>query len=243
VTGATGPTGAAGSNGATGATGSGTGTTGATGATGPTGANGSNGERGPTGPTGSGESVTDRICTVTGISPENRTTCRLKENATEAGAWSANISVPTGAPQAEADGVISFKPELQKGKAHAIKLTYKNEAESGAPALPCVGSVNEPIAQKGNLCVLRGVSKLKEAQDKGIIEPNAEIEKTFTTPFGEGLNPKEECNNETNHCNAGVLLIFRTTGFNDEPLTNPEPEPTKELAYLQARGSWAMTEK
>jgi hypothetical protein len=117
-----------------------------------------------------------------------------------------------------------------------LKLTYRNEVEAFAPKPPCVGSPNEPTAVTGNLCVYRGASKAKEAADKEIIEPGAEIEKTFTSPNGEGLNNNEACNNETSHCTLGVLVVFRTNGFLEEG-----GGTVAGAAYLNASGSWAVT--
>jgi hypothetical protein len=169
-----------------------------------------------------------------GISPEDRITCTLNAKVTEQGTWSAHISVPTGGPQAEADGVVSFNPKYPK-EPSTLKVKYKNEAESQVPAAPCIGSTNEPVAVKGNLCVYRGLQKGREAEDTNITEPGAEIEKTFATPNGEGLNNNEACNNETPHCSLGVLVIFRTAQFEE-----PRVKVTAE-SYLDARGSWAVT--
>jgi hypothetical protein len=236
--GATGPTGATGATGPQGVTGA-AGPAGPAGAIGPTGPKGEPGTPGgPTGPTGATgpAAASDETCTSTGISPNEVTNCFLKPKFAERGTWTAAISVPTGGPQEQANGVISFHPNYPL-QPSTLKLTYRNEVEALAPKPPCVGSPNEPTAITGNLCVYRGASKLKEARDKGIIEPGAEIEKTFTYPNGEGLNNGEACNNETSHCTLGVLLVFRTTGFNDET----EVGLTAESAYLNASGSWAVT--
>jgi hypothetical protein len=239
--GATGPTGATGAAGATGPQG----VTGAAGPAGPAGAIGPTGPKGepgtpggPTGPTGATgpAGASNETCTTVGISPEDRTSCTLKAKATESGGWSAHIAVPAGGPQVEADGVVSLNPQYPLAPS-TLTLKYKNEAESLVPASPCIGSTNEPVAVKGNLCVYRGLSAAKEAADKNIIEPNAEIEKTFATPNGEGLKSGEACNEESSHCNVAVMVIFRTEGF-VEAGTGTVPAGG---AYLNARGSWAVT--
>jgi hypothetical protein len=252
VTGATGPTGAAGSNGTNGSNGT-TGPSGApgsngftgsnnpvNGSNGATGATGATGPTGPTGPAGSNGSVIAgtvvRTCTSVGISPEDRITCTLNAKVTEQGTWSASISVPTGGPQQQASGVVSFNPKYPIEPA-TLKVKYKNEAESQVPALPCVGSPNEPVAQKGNLCVLRGLQKGKEAEDKNITEPAAIPLPwgTFSTPNGEFIKNNEECNKENGQCQNGVLVVFRTAQF-----AEPRVKVTAE-SYLNASGSWAVT--
>jgi hypothetical protein len=252
ATGATGPTGPEGPQGKQGNQGF-PGPTGATGPTGEKGATGEKGEKGatgpsggppgPTGPTGANGSngstiagAVDRTCTSVGISPEDRITCTLNAKVTEQGTWSAHISVPTGGPQAEADGVVSFNPKYPI-EPSTLKLKYKNETESQVPALPCIGSVNEPVAQKGNLCVYRGLQKGKEAEDTNITEPAAIPLPwgTFATPLGEFIANGGECNKENGQCQNGVVVIFRTAQFGE-----PRVKVTAE-SYLDAKGSWAVT--
>jgi hypothetical protein len=219
---------------------------GATGATGPS--NGPQGPTGPTGPAGSngtggtgGGGASDRTCVSVGISPEDRTTCTLKTKVAETGTWSAHISVPTGGPQAEADGVVSFSPQYPK-EPSTLKVKYKNETESQSPVLPCIGSPNEPVAQKGNLCVLRGLQKGKEAEDKNITEPAAIPLPwgTFSTPNGEFIPNGGECNAENGQCQNGVLVIFRTAQFG-EAGGGGEPKTVTAASYLNVSGSWAVT--
>jgi hypothetical protein len=151
--------------------------------------------------------------------------------------WSAHISVPTGGPQAESDGVVSFNPKYPI-EPSTLKMKYKNEAESQSPVLPCIGSPNEPVAQKGNLCVLRGLSTEKEAADKEIIEPGAEVTSagTFAVPNGEFLLNNAECNKENGQCQTGLLVVFRTKGF-----VEAGGGTVAAPAYLNASGSWAVT--
>jgi hypothetical protein len=234
--GATGPTGPTGPTGATGATGP-QGVTGATGAPGPPGATGptgpSGGPPGPTGPTG--PAAGDETCTAEGISPNDVTNCFLKTKFAETGTWTAAIAVPAGGPQEQANGVVSLNPKYPR-EPSTLKLKYKNEAESQVPALPCIGSVNEPTAEKGNLCVYRGRERGTETEDRNIKEPNAagNIE-TFKTPMGEFIANGGECNTETDQCQLGVLVIFRTAQFAVPQVT------VTALSYLNASGSWAVT--
>jgi hypothetical protein len=226
--GPTGPTGPAGSNGANGATG----------ATGPSG--GPPGPTGPTGPAGSnGSSIafgqTDRVCTAVGISPNDVTNCFLKEKVAETGTWSASIAVPNGGPQQQANGVASFSPKYPLEPA-TLTLHYRNEAESQSPAKPCLGSVNEPQAEKGNLCFYRGAQKGKETEDTNIKEPGAAGNtEGFGTLLGEHLENGKECPNEVGLCQTGVLVIFRTAQFAEPSV------PVTAASYLNAFGSWAVT--
>jgi hypothetical protein len=130
---------------------------------------------------------------------------------------------------------VSFNPRYPE--ATALKLTYKNEAESKSPAAPCSGSVNEPVAEHGNLCVYRGPTKGTETEDKNITEPNAQVTPLgpFTTPSGEFIAPKGSCVTAADNCQAGVLVIFRTAQFAEPGVT------VTAASYLNAFGSWTVT--
>jgi hypothetical protein len=236
VTGATGATGPAGSNGTNGSNGA-NGTPGATGPTGPSG--GPPGPTGPTGPTGQVAGVNpDRVCTAVGISPNDVTNCFLKTKVAETGTWTAAIAVPAGGPQEQANGVVSFNPKYPL-EPSTLKLKYRNETEAEAPVPPCVGSPNEPQAEKGNLCVYRGLTVAKEATgDREIIEPGAEVAPAggFATPLGEFIKSGEECNKESGNCQLGVMVVFRTKGF-----VEAGTGTVTGSAYLNAWGSWAVT--
>jgi hypothetical protein len=231
--GASGPAGAAGATGATGAT---------SGLVGPAGSNGANGSNGSGGTGGSG--LADRVCTTLGLSPNDVTNCFLKEKFAETGTWSASIAVPNGGPQQQANGVVSFNPKYPTKEVDealglppaTLTLHYRNEAESQAVIKPCLGSVNEPQAEKGNLCVYRGAQKGKETEDTNIKEPNAAGNtEGFSNPFGVHLENGQECPNESGDCQTGVLVIFRTAQF-----AEPRVKVTAE-SYLNAFGSWAVT--
>jgi hypothetical protein len=244
VTGATGPTGTNGTNGsngekgatgAAGSNGSSTGTTGGTGATGPAGSNGANGSN------GSGGGGGKETCITNGVSPNDVTNCFLKPKFAETGTWSASISAPAGAPQQEADGVVSFNPkygfEINGFPGVTLHLKDKNEVESQTPAAPCVGTPLEPQASKGFLCVYRASTVAKEAGEKSIQQPTVNITQTFATPNGEFIAQGGECNKENGQCQQGVLLVFRTTGF-AEAGTGLIPAGG---SYLNAKGDWAVT--
>ena len=233
--GATGVTGRSGSTGPTGATGpegrctgcgcpgflcpppqpGPTGATGPAGATGATGANGSEGKTGPTGPTG--PSPIACACNEQATSFGKS----LASGKTERGVWSALISEPAGAPQTQAMGVVSYAIATAK----VTKATYRNEVQAEVPVPPCMGNVNEPAAEKGNLCVYRGGNVgSKESDDK-----NAKFA-TFEEPIGtEG----------TVAGLLGALIVFRT-----EEGVFEVGQPTINLskpAYVDAGGSWAVT--
>jgi hypothetical protein len=209
-TGATGPTGPAGTNGATGPAGA-TGATGATGA-GATGATGATGGKGATGATG-----VFAKCAPHGTS--------------EQGIWSVNMSTPTGGPQQQADGVVSYPiplcEEASTGNEPQLFLKYVNEVNAEAPgSVPgCNGSVNEPVAEPENLCVYRGGnfgSLEKDDKNAGFSE--------FHEANGLGLGEPGA---------LGQLVIFRSTEFNGEvPI-----ESLKSPVRFTAEGSWSMRVK
>jgi hypothetical protein len=198
------------------------------GPTGPTGPTGLTGTTGPTGPAG-------QVCTTLGLSPNDVTNCFLKPKVAETGGWSAHIAVPSGGPQAEADGAVSFNPKYPLEPA-TLKLNYRNEAEAEAPKAPCFGAPNEPQAERGNLCVYRGVQRGKETEDKNIKEPNAAGNtEGFATPLGEFIENGKECNKESGNCQTAVMVVFRTAQFAEPGVT------VTATSYLDARGTWAVT--
>jgi len=168
--------------------------------------------------------------------PVSRNPFVLKTKVAETGTWTAAIAVPAGGPQEQANGVVSLNPKYPL-EPSTLKLKYRNEVEALAPQPPCIGSVNEPTAEKGNLCVYRGLQRGKEsAEDKNIKEPNAAGNlETFKTPNGEFIANGGECNKETDQCQLGVQVIFRTAQF-----AEPRVKVTAE-SYLNASGSWAVT--
>jgi hypothetical protein len=250
--GATGPTGPEGKQGPTGPTGPAGGGTGggATGATGPTGPMGEKGEKGATGPTGggtgggatgptgptgpsgsggggSGEATNFGVYTGIGA------TGGLASGKQESGLWSASIYAPAASVQQEARGVASFPIPL-KTKAK-VKLVYRNEAAAKSAVAPCTGTVEEPIVEKGNLCVLRG------AKDGGAKESGAPFSDTgvnevpqFTGAGGTEALAETGTGGEGDD---GVLIVFRTGEFST---TTPVLSLGVENR-LNAYGSWGVT--
>jgi Collagen triple helix repeat (20 copies) len=220
----TGPTGPTGEKGATGATGGGTGGSGTTGPTGPT---------GPTG-TGGGGGGGREAC-VTQKGPPERIECSLVSKGTETGAWSATIHAPAGTEQVQTQAAASFPIKLKTNE--AVTLTYRNEEQSLAPAPPCLGSAQEPLAEPGNFCTYRGgnTAGIKEkGVEVGNIDKNAKFF-AFNGANGEHIT-------KTGLANEGdesVLLVFRTNEFSEET-------PIDKIALesnLNAQGSWAVTAK
>jgi hypothetical protein len=166
---------------------------------------------------------------TSGATPQSSPEGRLSSKRSESGGWSATISVPSGGPQTQADGVVSFPIPLAKGE--KVKFTYRTEREALEPKAPCLGSVNEPVAEPGNLCVYRGGAGLgsKENEDR-----NAKFVQ-FEDFFGETINETGEGNSG----DLGVLIVFRTNEFATE---GPRLALAKE-AHLTAAGSWAVTAK
>jgi hypothetical protein len=164
-----------------------------------------------------------------GGTPQSSPEGRLAPKRSESGGWSATISVPSGGPQTQADGVVSFPTPLARGE--KVKFTYRNEREAIEPKAPCLGSVNEPVAEPGNLCVYRGGAGFgsKENEDR-----NAKFVQ-FEDLFGETIKETGEANSG----DLGVLIIFRTTEFGIE---GAHLALAKE-AELTAAGSWAVTAK
>ena len=143
------------------------------------------------------------------------------------GVWSAHIAVSSAGPQAESDGALTMPCEYGL-EPKTETVTYRNDPESLAPKAPCLGSVNEPTAQPGNLCAYRGSGVAKEPTDKDAKFIG------FDTPFGEEVANGTLLNKETDPGRQGMLLVFRTTQFAAAPVT------VTESALLDARGSYAV---
>jgi hypothetical protein len=195
---------------------------GATGPTGPAGPEGKEGAKGVTGPTGSGGG---------GGSARETEAGKLASGKSETGTWSANLQVAAGAPQAQADGAISF-PITLPAKILAANVKYLNEKQVGEPgSIPgCIGSGQEPIAEPGFLCVYQGAtatvgsleSEWKEAKFFGLEDPVGNLNMNAAGKPS-GL--------------IGELVVFRTNTFTEAPSTIPA------AASLTAAGSWAVTAK
>jgi len=241
VTGATGPTGPKGATGPTGptpekpapgekgATGP-TGPTGATGATGPSGSRGEKGESGATGPTGQRGENAQGIGSFGHLSPK----------AQEEGGWSVSISAAAGQPQVEEQAAISFPIPLKVNAKY--KVTYRNGEQALSPTAPCLGSVNEPNAVEGNLCVYRGIESAGslEKQDKNVTNgAGANKPPVFLDANGEEIASGGETSGEANSGDIAIDLVFRTLEFG----TGEEVKTLAKPAYLSAHGSWAIRTK
>jgi len=133
-----GPAGAKGDAGANGSNGAG-GEKGATGPTGPAGAKGTAGAAGATGATG-----------PTGFSGFTET---LPPGKTETGVWAVSVfGIPN---QAEVYAPISFNIPLQDASEESFVLNKAETALGEGPGFEagCTGSVAEPTAPEGILCV------------------------------------------------------------------------------------------
>jgi hypothetical protein len=156
----------------------------------------------------------------------------LASNFQETGTWSVHINAPTGAWQQQYTSPISFPVRLKKGA--VVKATYRNATEAEAPKAPCNGTINEPIAEVGNLCVYRGAplggleTADKNAAFFGFVEPNGT---PFTTSKKVGF--------------LGELVLFRSVNnspsFKEE--VGEEPGVITEGSYMEGGGSWAVAEK
>jgi len=121
----------------------------------------------------------------------------------------------------QADAVVSYPVPLCEGE--VLKLQYVTEADLRSGSLPagCVGSVLEPAAEPGYLCVFRGGGDgALETQDV-----NAKF-----------LNFRSTIGAEDLTSDTGELVVFRTTEFNELAR-----ETLKKEAHLTAEGSWVVT--
>jgi len=145
--GATGPAGPAGAQGPAGPAG----------AKGDAGANGSNGGVGPTGPTGAagakGTAGAAGATGPTGATGFSGFTETLPPGKTETGVWAVSVfDIPN---QAEVYAPISFNIPLKDASSEAFVLNKAETAQGEGPGFEagCTGSVAEPTAPEGILCV------------------------------------------------------------------------------------------
>jgi hypothetical protein len=229
-----GATGPSGQKGATGPTGGGGGGEGTTGATGPTGPEGKTGATGPTGPPGSGGTGGTGSAEATSFGA-------LEKGKQETGGWAVWISAASGAPQVQAAAVLSFPIPLKKNAKY--KVTYRNAEEALAPAAPCLGSVNEPNAEAGNLCVYRGGNfGSLESEDKNVTNGKGANAKPFFEEFvgNEQYTSGSETSGEGNSGDLGIDLVWRTLQFTKE---GGEVATLSATSYTAAHGSWAIRTK
>lgn len=164
VTGAAGPTGPTGPTGATGATGA-TGPAGS-GSQGPQGIQGEKGEKGETGPAGP-------------QGPAGTVGKTLASGATETGTWVWNY-IPNAdlASRASISFAIPLSAALPESQVHFI-INEKDEEIVGShgeyeviPSKACTGTVEDPAATAGNLCVY--------AREGSVSAPEEPTEGRFT---------------------------------------------------------------
>ncbi len=220
--GATGAAGAAGAQGVTGATGpsgatGATGSNGATGATGPEGKEGAKGATGPTGPTSPGCGCGCGSCVD-----------KLARGAQETGTWATWLYAAAKTHQQQVEGVVSYSIPIAPGE--EVTAVYLNQRASGEPEAPCGGSVNEPRAEEGFLCVYTG-------EQFGMLEKEWENTEFFgfQSPNGETTSGREHKGGV-----LGEMIIFRTKEFKEEATHANEREILK-AASMNAAGSWAVT--
>jgi len=137
------------------------------------------------------------------------------------------MSTITGGPGQQAAAVISYPIPLQEGT--VLKLNYVPQSLSANPgAVPgCPGTVAEPTAESGNLCVYRGGNEgSDESQDLNAAGGTTASKTVFQSQKG--------VNNETGL--DGEMLLFRNTKFNS---ASPNTATTEAVRFA-AEGSWAV---
>jgi len=119
---------------------------------------------------------------------------------------------------------VSYPLPLCEGETLTLRYVDAVEAETAGAAAGCPGSVSDPVAERGYLCVYRGQNfGSNEAEDL-----HARFSQ-FRSPPGEAEGVGRD----------GELIVFRTDEFK-------EASPILELkaaAALTAEGSWAVTAK
>jgi hypothetical protein len=199
-----GPAGAQGPAGPAGAKGD-AGSNGSNGTTGPTGAAGAKGATGATGSTG-----------ATGLSGFTE---KLPSGKTETGAWSVAVSSTTGSVAGDiATAAISFPiPLAAEGAANsAFAFNKADTAASNFGTSGCTGTVANPTAPAGKLCVYTGEELLEEPLGG---------ENTFPL-----LDVKTPNNQSGQYGRSGAIyLVAFLEGSAAEP------------AGVHAWGSWAVT--
>jgi hypothetical protein len=109
-------------------------------------------------------------------------------------------------------------------------VTYRNQTEAGSPKAPCLGSVNEPTAEPGNLCAYRGVASPKEPEDKG------GSFKQFRSAFGQEFASGASTPVEGQLSQHGMTLVFTSNNW-----LATGTETLKEVVSVYAQGSYAVT--
>lgn len=165
---------------------------GSAGANGADGADGTDGEPGPTGPTGkAGKEGSPWTAGGT-----------LPEGATETGAWGFGEGGPAGATVENAgfsylpiSFPIALADQLPPANVHFLDESG-NEIPSGNPSTDCLGTVAEPTAANGHLCVYTGYLLNAQIGVSGGLFPVQRVDGSFEP----GANT------------AGAFLVFREVG-------------------------------
>jgi hypothetical protein len=182
------------------------------GAKGDAGANGANGAAGPTGPTGvAGAKGVTGPTGPTGFSGFTET---LPSGKTETGTWAITATDPLGAEFVKPNTSISFSIKLEKpGGAESAFAFNKEQTElKEFGTSGCTGSVAEPRAPAGKLCVYTLLEHSEEVANAGHYEAS-------------GLEN----------------LTGKRYGVSGAILSGPHMEPETFPAFLEAYGSWAVT--
>jgi hypothetical protein len=203
-----GKAGAAGANGATGPAG----------AVGPAGGQGAKGETGATGPQGpegkegrKGEQGKQGVPGTTGF------TETLPSEKTEMGTWSFGVTPIEAEGKLTFELPISFNIPLEEGleSAHTHYVTRMEQGEKTTPE--CPGSVEEPSAEPGNLCVYENFISFRHELDAIMVNPEK-----IALAAGAGA--------------TGTVLRMKLTNTQIDGNDN-EPEAVEASGF----GTWAVT--
>lgn len=211
-------TGKPGANGAPGTSGAG-GPAGPQGSQGPQGPSGAKGETGPAGPEGAKGAIGPKG--ATGAAGTTGFTETLPSGKTLKGEWVVHTHVGEGVQTNET--AVSFGIPLNEAPTvHLIDGEHELTASGEATPTECPGSVSEPTANAGNLCVYEGVS--------GNLSTNATANEFFFGGWKWGIAIVNPNVNGHEHDAASPF------GFGVSVIT------TEEGSVAQS-GSWAVTAK
>jgi hypothetical protein len=209
--GATGPAGPAGAQGPAGAKGD-------AGANGTAGGVGPAGPTGPTGPTGKTGTGTTGPTGPTGPTGQTGFTEKLPTGKTETGTWSYSTA-GTGA-FLQSNAPISFSvPLAQPGaKGTAFVFTQEQTENEEFSTSGCTGSVTEPTAPAGKLCIYTNYENAEKGS--GALQ--------VVAPLGSGGELEFEAYGVSGALVLGPFLV----GVEKGEIVS---------AYAEANGTWAVT--
>jgi len=223
LVGKTGPAGVAGKEGAPGKEG----VPGKEGPAGKEGAAGKEGKEGPEGPKGETGSVGAKGETgatgPAGPAGKNGTgggfSKTLPSGETETGTWTSQIYTETHRSFSPISFAIPLANPIGRNEAYYVTLEEQKKENGKEPPAECSGSVEEPKASKGTLCVYQGGTYLETPTNSIHVEGICPPSETFNT-CGKG---------GTGKAGAILTILFSNAGIN----------PAEEEGYIQ--GSWAVT--